>query len=481
MVRALPCHGRGYGFEPRRSRHLFPSISLRNQRFSRLRFQVGGEIYPYSASSADIFWANKNLLFYLAMSKRKLGSQFPMPVTHGSVTVRVHRIAKKSGYVYFQIRHYVDGERRTKSCSHLAEAEKQAKEIAKKMHEGEGRVIHLQGLDRTAYLQAKAALGPIQIRLDLAAHEYRLCHDLLAGRASIVEAVRHFADTKTEPVTPKPVLEIVKELLEVRGKEGSSKVHLKDLGGRLNRFAAKFTGPLASVSATQIHDFILALDLEPRTRNNFRTAISNLVGFARQRRYVPRQYNPLSEVPVAKEIRRPVEIFTVDEMTKLLQHAKPTLVPFLGLIAFGALRHEEAARLDWSDYMNGHIRVRAEIAKCREPRLVPVQENLSAWLAPFSKPSGPVQPFVNVTNELVDLAKASNVKWKHNVLRHSFGSYRLAVTQDPQKVAYEMGNSVRMVFRHYRALVTEDEGKRWFAIMPTVAPNIIALPQSPAA
>ena len=26
LVRALPCHGRGYGFEPRRSRHLFLGI-----------------------------------------------------------------------------------------------------------------------------------------------------------------------------------------------------------------------------------------------------------------------------------------------------------------------------------------------------------------------------------------------------------------------------------------------------------------------
>jgi integrase len=196
---------------------------------------------------------------------------------------------------------------------------------------------------------------------------------------------------------------------------------------------------------------------------------------------VPRLYNPLADVPAAKEIRKPVEIFTVEEMTRLLQHAKPTLVPFLCLVAFGGLRHEEAARLDWSDYTNGHIRVRAEIAKCREPRLIPVQPNLAAWLGPFRKPSGPVQPFVNVTNELVDLAKTSGVAWKHNALRHSFASYRLAVIQNPDKVAYEMGNSRAMVFKHYRALVTEDEGKRWFGIMPSVAPNIVAFTQAPAA
>jgi integrase len=91
-------------------------------------------------------------------------------------------------------------------------------------------------------------------------------------------------------------------------------------------------------------------------------AISNLVGFARQRRYVPRSYNPMPEVPRAEEVEQEVEIFSVEEMTRLLQHAKPALVPFLCLVAFGGLRHQEAAKLDWSDYRNGHIRVRAKIA-----------------------------------------------------------------------------------------------------------------------
>lgn len=317
----------------------------------------------------------------------------------------------------------------------------------------------------------RAALDPIQIRLELAATEYRLCHDLLAGRASVVEAVRHFAESKVETITPKLVLDILDELLQVRAKEGVSKVHLKDLGNRLGRFAKAFSCPLSTISGTQIHDFILAQDIGARTRNNFRTAISNLVNFARQRRYVPRHFNPMAEVSVAKEIRRPVEVFSTDEMSRMLQNAKPTLVPFLCLIAFGGLRHEEAARIDWADYTNGHIRIRAEIAKRREQRLVSVQHNLAAWLTPFRKTSGSVQPYVNVTNELADLAKKAGITWKHNGLRHSYGSYRLAVVQDPAKVAYEMGNSVSMVFRHYRALLTEEEGKRWFAIMPQCLPG----------
>ena len=42
MVRALPCHGRGYGFEPRRSRHFFPDF-LRILGLYRRHFPSGSK------------------------------------------------------------------------------------------------------------------------------------------------------------------------------------------------------------------------------------------------------------------------------------------------------------------------------------------------------------------------------------------------------------------------------------------------------
>ena len=51
-------------------------------------------------------------------------------------------------------------------------------------------------------------------------------------------------------------------------------------------------------------------------------------------------------------------------------------------------------------------------------------------------------------------------------MRHSFGSYRTAVTQNIAQVALEMGNTPKMVQDHYRELVTEKQGKEFFSIMP---------------
>ncbi len=173
------------------------------------------------------------------MSAEDSGPKFSMPVSHGSVTVRVHRVTKPDGYSYYQVRYYVDGHRKTKTLSELADAEKWVKAMAKKLHEGEGRVIHLQGRDRVAYLQAKADL-PVNVPLEVAVHEYRVAQDLLNGKASVLEAVRHFAEERIEPVTLKAVPEVLKELLEVRTKEGVSKMHLKDIGNLLGKSRQNF-------------------------------------------------------------------------------------------------------------------------------------------------------------------------------------------------------------------------------------------------
>jgi hypothetical protein len=60
-------------------------------------------------------------------------------------------------------------------------------------------------------------------------------------------------------------------------------------------------------------------------------------------------------------------------------------------------------------------------------------------------------------------------EWKHNALRHSFCSYRLADVKSAAEVALEAGNSPQMIFQHYRELVTERAAKGWFAITPEVA------------
>jgi hypothetical protein len=135
-----------------------------------------------------------------------------------------------------------------------------------------------------------------------------------------------------------------------------------------------------------------------------------------------------------------------------------------------------------------HIEITKGKAKTRSRRLVPIQPNLQAWLAPHRRESGPVVPFANVQKQIgwlcdstAEPAKPDGspavpaLKWKHNALRHSFISYRLAVVKDENQVALEAGNSPQMVFGHYRQLVAEPDATAWFSIVPTTAGNVVPM------
>ena len=133
-------------------------------------------------------------------------------------------------------------------------------------------------------------------------------------------------------------------------------------------------------------------------------------------------------------------------------------------------------RLDWQNVKldRGHIEITAANAKTASRRIVPILPNLAAWLKKSAKPAGKIfAPTRAYFHELQrELSKRTEtptlpaVPWKHNALRHSFISYRVADIKNVAQVALEAGNSPAMIFGHYRELVTADDAKTWFSIMP---------------
>ena len=138
---------------------------------------------------------------------------------------------------------------------------------------------------------------------------------------------------------------------------------------------------------------------------------------------------------------------------------------------FLRLRSAEIARLDWSEvHLTGaehFIEVKAAKAKTASRRTVPISENCAHWLAPFVLESGPVCPFERPDKQcFFYLGPAAGLEWKHNGLRHSLISYRLAHIKNVHQVSLEAGNSPQMVFKHYRQLVSETQSTEWFRIVP---------------
>jgi hypothetical protein len=74
------------------------------------------------------------------------------------------------------------------------------------------------------------------------------------------------------------------------------------------------------------------------------------------------------------------------------------------------------------------------------------------------------------------IAIAAGFELPENCFRHSFISYRIAVTGDKPKVATEAGNSVAEIDRRYRVPIPEDQGKAWFAMTPAKSAKLPMLP-----
>ena len=130
------------------------------------------------------------------------------------------------------------------------------------------------------------------------------------------------------------------------------------------------------------------------------------------------------------------------------------------------------------------IVVGAENAKTAARRLVPISDNLAAFLTPHTKRFGSLNPCdeqaENVGNALGNrferAAARAKVAWKRNGFRHSYISYRVATLKDVPAVALECGNSPQVIFSNYRALATDAEAKAWFSILPPKpAENVVPL------
>ena len=208
-----------------------------------------------------------------------------------------------------------------------------------------------------------------------------------------------------------------------------------------------------------------------------------LCAYAKRRGYLPKDWDELDRLEKVKvKNGGNVAIFTPDEMAKLLSAATPEFLPALAIGAYAGLRTAEVERLDWREvhFAERFIEVTAGKAKTASRRIVPISDNLAAWLAPHVKPTGNVWGGGKITicNVQGDTSKAAGVPWKKNALRHSFCSYRLAENKNAAQVALEAGNSPQMIFQHYRQLVTEAEATRWFAIRPKAPANVVPLASS---
>lgn len=378
----------------------------------------------------------------------------------------------KSEHPQFTLSYYHGSRRVLRKFSSMAAARAEADLAVVKLANGESEVLKLTGTDRAEFVKARQRLRDWKADADLdhVVADYVKAASRLPAGVSLNDCVEFFLKRHPASLPAKTVRDVVDEFYKAKDNAKVSAVYLKDITGRLIPFSDAFNMRIGAVVGRDVDAYIRAMGLAPRTQNNIRRLIVTLFRFAIRRGYLPRDHGEMDAVERLQAPPSEIEIFTPDEMRKLFAMAREEMIPYLAIAAFAGLRAAEVQRLDWSEVnlAKRFIEVKAAKAKTASRRLAPIPDNLAAWLAPYAKTFGRVTEFERSDKQLFhELAPKAGIPWKHNGLRHSFISYRVAALKDVAAVALEAGNSPQMIFKHYRALVTEEQAGEWFGIRPT--------------
>lgn len=323
-----------------------------------------------------------------------------------------------------------------------------------------------------------------KVRLHSLADAEKRAKDLIsAARAGKIdrmdiddELFAEFLRWKAERKDSLPVPQVVERFLHAKRTKGRSAKTLRGLDYTLKTFATSFPCEINKLNRLGVEAWLDRQNVGARRWNNMLADIIALVRFARRDGLLTHEPTGVEQIE-KKKVVVTVKTYTPEELSVLLNGCSKDWLPVLVLGAFSGIRPEELAPEDrnekpglaWENLLwdKRKVDVPAAVSKTRRRRFAPLPDAALAFLAPYRKKKGPIAPEgVRLSNYVRRLKVVTGAAWKPDALRHSFASYRLALTKDMAALALEMGNSPDMIFKHYLELAHEDVAARYFGLRP---------------
>jgi integrase len=296
--------------------------------------------------------------------------------------------------------------------------------------------------------------------------------------ATLGEAVRAFLSSRaTKAAKQIDALEAVKEYLKKFSDTKSR--HYRTAKSILFKFGRSFNKPLDKIVVTELDQYFKDVSKEGKTRNNHLGYVRTFFTWAQEwGEYLPEGKLEIDKIkePYPEKKKKP-NLYTPEEMERLLVNADEKFIPYLAIGAFAGVRSSETCRLTWEDihFDQKAIRLGPEITKTASGRLALMPDNLIAWLQRHrGEKKGRVVPYPEdqIHKYTPDIARAAGVAWKKNGLRKGYISCRMAEADaDADSVAKQCGNSRSMVETVYKLLMLPEDAKRWFNILPKALPE----------
>ena len=367
----------------------------------------------------------------------------------------IHKLTYTSGKTAWQVACMLKGERIREAFPTKEEAETRAAQI-RQMVDNEG---------------AAAFSLPADTRAEAAK-----CVEMLKPyNATIAEACEHFVEKVLKYREAPAIADAVKRLLVEKEQKNLRPGTLIDLRHRWGKFAETFGArKLNEITGEDLTAWLVKQASDPVNRHNYRRKIGSLYRLAVKRKWTAENIVEQTERP--EMVEAGVGILHVKQIVKLLEHAEDHgLLPFAVLGFFAGVRPDELKKLEWSavNLARRQVVIGSKVAKTKQQRILPLNDTALAWLAMCAEKHGRVVAPDNFRKRFDAWRKAAGIRfknWPKDCIRHSFGTYHYAAHNNPVETARLMGHvGVDIFFRHYRALVDEDEAKQFWALRPAAA------------
>ncbi|MCF7732941.1 MAG: site-specific integrase, partial [Akkermansiaceae bacterium] len=387
----------------------------------------------------------------MAPKKKKRRSKV-VEIGSGTTRVRIYTINRKDGYDQFTLSWKEGGRRRTRCLASLEEAGMIGQQTTVRLANG-SVADEVTKRDMELLRHCEHTAQQFGVSLTAAMDEWASARKT-AGEIPLSDAVRFYAANRIDLLAVRTIAQVADEFVESRCGSGVTEIYVRNCKTSLKRFTDCVKGNIADVTVADINRFLKGLaSLGPVSRNGIRRNIVTMFGFAKRHGYLhPDRKTAAEQSESFKEPETEIEIFTPGEMEKILLAAHARILPLIAIGAFAGIRSAEVCKLNWEDikWDRGHIEIAGKKAKTAARRLVPLPDNLKAWLAPWRDETGPIITINDPSGALGDTAVKAQIPggWRQNALRHSFISYRVAETGDVARTALEAGNSPKMIFRH---------------------------------
>ncbi|WP_309386104.1 tyrosine-type recombinase/integrase [Cerasicoccus frondis] len=333
--------------------------------------------------------------------------------------------------------------------------------------------------------------GTESIQYSRHAHaEYETSMNLLraAGIVATLPDVTQFyiQHHQTADGAPKTVIEAARLFLERKENLNRSTRHVKDLKSRLNQFSAQFGNrQLSSLTRSEIEEWLLGLNLSPRTIRNYFITLSNFFNSLTRWRWT--RENPISDIaeddlPTVPNVMK--RALTLDEAKGYMAHIEahePRYVLWSVVQLFLGIRNAEAERfkVDWIDYEQRRVIIPGwalvgdkvqQGSKTQDDWVIyDVEPVFWEWANAYPEYAFARNKATNrIRHALAD--KGIINKWPSNALRRTYTTNHISLYRDAPRTALVLRHqNPRRLLKNYLArMVPKDQAVAFFNnIKPT--------------